>query len=182
DPRPRRPAQRATHAQRALLHGLAYQRAHLVEFPGCDRPGALTMYISPDLARADIASDVGRNSLPQQTCEVAVEVRPVGGRAVRSHMMLTSLLLAADGRGRLALAQNHRRHALPDHALGVSVHQQRVIRVVMDVDEPRRDRQALRVNNPLCRFAGKMAERRDAVLPNADIAVKCGIPSAVYNQ
>ncbi len=85
DPRSRRPAERAAHAKRALLHGLAHQRAHLVELGRGRRSRLLAAHISPDLARPDVSAHIGRDALAQQAREVAVEIGPVGRRIVEQH-------------------------------------------------------------------------------------------------
>ena len=65
--------------------------------------------------------------------------RPVDGHAVRTGARFVCARLDRSCRSRLA--QHHRRHALPDHALGPGLDEDRVIRVVVHVDEAWRDRQ-----------------------------------------
>ena len=167
DPRSRRPAQRTRHTQRPLLHRLPHQRFHPRQFRRRRRPRLLPPHLRPDLARPHIRPDIRRNPLLQQQREVALEVSPS--------------LLAVGRRGRTAFAENHRRHALTDHALRIAVRQQRVIGMVVDIDKTGRDNFPGGVDHALRLRARQISQRGDLPVPNRDVAQERGVPRSVRN-
>ena len=116
-------------------------------------PGFLAVHRGPDLARPHVAADIRRNPLLQELREVGVEILP-----------------ALAGRGRPALAENHRGHALADHALRVAVFDDGEIGVVVDVDEAGRDGEAGGVDGARRGAPGQSAHGGDLPLPDGDIA------------
>jgi hypothetical protein len=88
-------------------------------------------------------------------------------------------LLAADWRGGAALAENHRGHTLPHHALGVSVGQNGFVRVVVDVDEPGGYGKASGVDRPRGGAALDPPYRDDSAAFDGDVAEVPGISGAI---
>jgi hypothetical protein len=174
DPVARRAAQRAGHSQSALLHSLAHQFPHLLPLGLVRRTGLLPVHVGPDLRRAHIGADVGRNPLFEQFGEVAREIGPALAPAAPA-------LLAAHRRRRAALPEDHRGDALPDHALGVAVGEQCVVGVVMDIDQPRGHHLARGIDGPPRRTRAELADRRDSAVANADIGDVGGVPGPVHH-
>ena len=163
DPRAGRSAERTGYSERALLHGRAYQILHLPQLFGSDRPRAFAVDIGPYLAGSDVRSDIGRDALFQQAREVGIEVCEVRMR-----------------RGsRAAFTQDHGRHALTHHALGVAIRQQSVIRVVVYVDKTRGDNQSLGVDDPFGRSFRKETQSSDPASLDGDIAGEGRVSGAV---
>jgi len=59
NPGARGAAQGTGQAERALLHCLLHQFAHLIQFRRCGRASPGPMHVRPDLARPDVAADIG---------------------------------------------------------------------------------------------------------------------------
>ena len=85
--------------------------------------------LRPHLARADIRADVRAEARRRSSAKYAVK------RGQR-----------CGWRRRSALAEDHRRDALAEHALAVGIVEQRRVGMVVDVDEARRDDEPGRVD------------------------------------
>ena len=105
--------------------------------------------------------------LPFELRKVLAECRPVDRHTVGSGARFLDPLFDRPRRPRLA--QHHRRHALPDHALGLGFHEDRVVRVVVHVDEARSDRQARRIDPPRRRRRAEITDGRDASASNPHV-------------
>ena len=82
-------------------------------------------------------------------------------------------------RRRAGLARDVQRHSLPHLALSVSVVEQRVVRVCVQIDESRGDDQAGRVDHARGVSVGKPTHRHYLISPNAHVAVKPRVAGAV---
>lgn len=78
------------------------------------------------------------------------------------------------------LAEDHRRHALAQHALPIRIVEQRGIGMVVDVDEARRDGEPGRVDGAR-RGSGRAPEDHDAAIPDAEIGIERRIARPVDN-
>ena len=165
----RRLQQRGREAHRALFHRLRDELLHLVELLRRRRRLAVALHVRPHLLLADVRRDVRRHVLAFELREVAAERRPVDRRR-RRLAARASFGPCLDRTRRPRLAQHHRRHALPDHALGLGLDEDRVVRVVVHVDEAGRDGQARRVDAPRRRRV-RRGSPMVAMLPVADADV-----------
>ena len=173
-PGARRTAQGAGYAQGSLFHGLLHQSTHLRKFLRRGRPGPRTAHVGPDLARPYVAAGVRRYSLPEEAGKVAVEIGPIRAMAV-------GLLFAPDWSGRTALPQNHRRDPLPDHAFRIAVGEERVIGVVVNVDEARSHGQTGGVDRAPGPRPADFAQGRNFSSFNGDVSTKGWIAGSVHN-
>ena len=114
-----------------MFHGLAHKLLHLLAFFGCDWAGLLAVNQRPDPARADVASDIGGDSLAQKAVEVAAKILPTFRSFCR--------------RGGIAFTENHGGDALADHSLGVTVGQDGVVGVIVNIDESGGDHESVAV-------------------------------------
>ncbi len=80
---------------------------------------------------------------------------------------------------RPAFAQNHRRDALADHALRVAIGQDRVVGMVVHVDEAGGNGEARGIDRALGGGSRKRTQGDDPVAADADIAQERGIAGAV---
>ena len=156
----RRVDERRADAERARLHLLAHERPHLVEllpaWASCPR----------GRSRARGWSSRRRTRPRSARCRAAPATPGTRHSVVQVMSYLMSpicfdralLHRVVERAHRAAFAEDLRRHALPDFALGAAVGDQRVRRPRQHVDEARCDRQAGRHRRPW--FAGVPFERR----------------------
>src|SRR5579862_4690583 len=90
-------------------------------------------------------------------------------------------LLATYRRSRLTLAQNHRSDALPNHAFRIRIFQDRIVRVIVNVDKTRRHGHSAGLDDSSSRLAPKVSHRRDLPAADSKVALIGGIPGAVNN-
>ncbi len=162
--------QRRADAERALAHRFAHEVLHAREFVRLRRAVFIAEFVNAHRRRADEGRDIRRHAARFKVVEIIAKARP---RNVEPDVALLLQALGAHGVGqgahRPALAEDFKRHALKEVALAAPVLDQRFGRPAQYIDEPRRDRPALRVDD---RFGGRFAEiadRRDAVALDRDI-------------
>ncbi len=80
---------------------------------------------------------------------------------------------------RAAFPEDHRGDALADEALRVAIAEERVVRVVVNIDEAGRDDQARCVDGALRGFAGELADGGDAVAGKGEVGDVAGVARAV---
>ena len=80
-----------------------------------------------------------------------------------------AILLAAHGSRRSAFSENHGGDALPHHALGVSVLDQSVVGMIVNIHESRRDSQPGCVNGACSRAARQPSQSGDLTVANAHV-------------
>ena len=156
-------------APRALVERLAQQHLHLGELSRVGRPVGEAERRQPQLAVRDEAEDVHRGPRGLERLEVlargAPRDREIVGVAVDR---AASLLRIADREAaEAAVADDLGRDALVDRADRTRIHEQRVVGVAVDVDEPRRDREPGRVDRSAARL--ERADRGDAAVLHADV-------------
>ena len=95
--------------------------------------------------------------------------------------MAVGLLFAPDWSGRTALPQNHRRDPLPDHAFRIAVGEERVIGVVVNVDEARRHGQTGGVDRAPGLGRADFAHGRNFSVFNRDVSTKGRIAGPVHD-
>ena len=101
------------HAERAFLHCLVRQRAHLLEFGGRGRPVGAAEHVHPWRRGADEGRDIGRDAVPLESLEPLVERVPVD--VVLDVALLTQLLgshIVVERAHGLAFAEDLERNAL----------------------------------------------------------------------
>jgi len=162
NPNARRPAQRAGDAERALLHRFTDDDAHAVEFFSRGRASFVAVNFRPDRTGTEVRTNIGRDAAPQQFGIVTRKILPPFGR-----------------RGGTAFAEDHRSHALPHHTLGIAVFDNRIVGVVVNVNEAGRDDQAVRVNRARSRAVRQPPDGCDLTVAEADIADERRIARAV---
>ena len=124
---------------------------------------------------ADVGGDVLRDALLLEVLEVLRERRP-GDVVLQVALVGLHLPLhrVREGPHRRALAEDLRRHALPDLALRAPVDEQRLGRPGEHVDEAGRDREAAGVDHHVARQGGHGADRLHAVAADGDVRHPAG--------
>ena len=140
------------------------------------RIGLRAANVRPDLAGADVRADVGADAGFEERGEVVAER---GESAFAIGRAAGRLLFASRGRGGASFAEDHRGDALPDEALRVAIAEQRVVRVVVNVDEAGRDDEARGVDGPLRRFASELTDGGDSVAGEGKVGDVAGVARAV---
>ena len=153
----------------AVVERLAQQHLHLGELGGVGRPVGQAERRQPQLPVRDEAEHVDGGPAGLERLEVLAGRAPADRKVVGVAVdRATSLLRIADREAaEAAVADDLGRDALVDRAHRTRIHQQRVVGVAVDVDEPRRDGQARRVH--LCPVRLERADRRDAAVLHADV-------------
>ena len=131
-------------ADGTLVHRSAEERAHPFELGGARRPRVRAHHAGPERPMTDERAHVDRRLRTVDRRRVFAERRP-GAFDVESRELSIELRLgeAAHRRGRSsAVATDDERHTHVQRALERVVHEHRLVRVRVDVDEPGRDHSA----------------------------------------
>ncbi len=132
------------HANCAVLHGLAHQRAHLLEFRGVRLPAAFAEYNAPDLRCSDIAREIDAHALFLEAGEVLPEASPIRNDFVMgedgSVCLQEALVQRCDG---VSLTGDLGGDALENFGREVRIDEHRKLRLSEHVDKARRDHKAL---------------------------------------
>ncbi len=174
--------QRRGHAQRALLHRLADQSAHLRKLRRRRLHIIFAQHIDAHRARADERRDVGCNALALQLLEIFAERGPVD---VVVKVALVALHVCFHGRRQRPhgiLAHDLERHALRDVAERTLIHEQRFLRMCEHIDEPGRYRLAVRIDLRAARARRVRADIRDPILSIATSPMEGRLARTVIDQ
>ena len=177
----RRNEERRRQAHRAFFHRLRDELLHLVQLGRRGGRLAVALDVGPDLLLADVRRDVGRHLLALELLEVPAERRPIDGGAVGARARIV-VRPGFHRSGRSRLAEHERRHALPDHALGLGLHEDRVVRVVVHVDEAGGHGEPLRIDPAIGRRAPQVADAGNLPVANADVGHHGRCPVAVEHR
>ena len=159
-------------AQGPAGHGLGDERPHPVELGGRRRPVHVAHDRGPDRAVPDERRVIESGPRLLDRGQEAGDVLPLRGQAVLLLARFTHLrgLFVGQREGRAAaLSADDRRHALTDGALRAGIDQQAGIGVVVDVDEARRDREAVGLDHGRSPGAPDPADRPDQAVRYAQV-------------
>jgi hypothetical protein len=167
-----------------LLHRVGDERFHSRELRG--RGGALAVAHddAADLLRRDARRHVDRHALPLQPREVSRHRGPVDVEVVAAlHLRLDALEDdPIERRDRRALAEHVERHALAHRALRGPIHDERHVRVCVQIDEARRNDLARRVDDERAGAPIDRTDRGDMAAADADIGAIARAAAAVDDR
>jgi hypothetical protein len=133
--------------------------------------------------RADERRDVDRDAFALEMLEILAEARPLDREAEIALQFEHLLLhLLVERPHRLALAEDLERDALSHVRQPARVDEQRLGRPRQHVDEARRDRESARIDLVARAPRRQVADRRDLVAADADVAGERRLARAVVDR
>ena len=185
----RRIDQRARHAECAIQHRVAHQRLHLLHLGRRGLALLHALHVLPHRRRAHERSEIQRRPVLFHGAQPAIEsmraVEPRGRSGAPQALHRFQRLLVG-WRRRPSLAHDLRRDPLrhvADHA--AVTRQQRSLRRSLNIDEPRRHHQAMRIDALLRRRVAQACPRASTrtirSAANRDVAIEPRIPGAIHH-
>jgi hypothetical protein len=171
-------------AERAGVQPLVQQRAHLIELAGGRGAVFEPHRHQPQRVVADQHAGIDRDR--REGVEVLREAHLAERQPGRAAAQVIGEELRLAGQNRRdrksAMADDLGRDALPDLAFGFRVDRQCEVGMGLDVDEAGGDRQARRVDDPLCRARQRRPDRGDAPTGDRQIPGLARLAAAVVER
>ena len=167
--------QHARQSERSVAHGFVEQFLHAGELLGSRPVEARPHHSLPDVVQPDIGRDVHGHARLLDGVEVFFQCGELPGLALgRSRPRVIRVRPCG-----VAFAEHLGRHTLPNLARGIAVLEQQIIRVRVNVDEPRRDNQTAGIDLARRHSRRNPADGDDPVTANGHVAERPRVPRPI---